>query len=388
MFGSTQAFLGILTAGLWLGASAIAYGEDWPAFRGGAGDGVSHDSGFPIEWSTSKNVKWRIAMPAPGNSSPIVVGKRVFYTCATPDGKERTLFCVDRSDGQLLWKESVTLETVELTHKTNPYCPSTPVSDGDAIYVWHGSAGMHAYSLDGKLRWSRDLGVFKHIWGLGASPIVVGELVIQLAGPGERTFVAAMDRRSGNIVWQTPDEPGGSESSKGRYVGTWATPRLASFSGQSQLVCCYHSRVVGLDPLDGRERWSIDGLSNDRSDLCYAMPMISDRNIVIMGGFGGPEFGFQVAEDGTVTEKDRRWRNEKLDGKGFHPQRIGTGVTLGRHLWMANADEPGSIECLDMTTGIRTWSEKRTADGPHWGSMVMAEGRLYVPGQKRGHASD
>ncbi len=356
--------------------------EDWPSFRGPGNNGISNDRGFPTEWSKTKNVRWRVSMPGPGNSSPIVVGERVFVTCADKDGHERSLYCFNRTDGREIWKRSVAFDSTESTHKTNPFCPSTPVSDGQAIYVWHGSAGMHAYSMDGMPLWSQDMGTFRHIWGLGASPIIVGDHVVQLCGPGERTFVAAFDRRTGKIVWQTPNETGGSESSKGRYVGTWATPFIVKLDGQEQLVCCFHSRVVGLAPNDGKELWSVDGLSSDRSDVCYAMPMLADRNMVVMGGYGGPEFGIRFTELGEAKGPDRLWRNEKKDQKAYHPQRIGSGVTLGAFLFMANADEAGSIECIDSSNGKRKWVESRTSDGPHWGSAVMADGKLFIPGQK------
>lgn len=362
--------------------SVDSMSEDWLGFRGSLGSGESRDRGFPTEWSPTKNVKWRTPLSETGNGSPIVVGDKIFLQSADAEGLERSLMCFNRSNGKVDWQRSVAFGTKEATHKTNPFSPSTPVSDGQRIYVWHGSAGMFAYTMSGEPVWSRELGTFHHIWGLGASPVIVGELVVQLCGPGERTFVAALKRSSGEIVWQTPMELGGSDSSKGRYVGSWATPRLIQIGETEQLVVCFHSRVVGLDPKTGRELWSIDGLSNERSDLCYAGPAVAGNNVVIMGGYGGPEFGFEIESDGRVSESSRLWRNLKLDGNKFHPQRIGSGVTVGNLLYMADANEQGTIECLDMTSGHRLWLEPRTSDGPHWGSIVLAEGRLYVPGQK------
>jgi outer membrane protein assembly factor BamB len=361
-------------------ASSLA--ADWPTFRGPEGNGVCHEQGFPSEWSPNSNILWKTPLPGPGNSSPIVVGNRVFITGADRDGHERTLYCFHREDGRVWWQRTVRWEEKELTHKTNPFCPSSPVSDGKAVYVWHGSAGMHAYDLDGQELWSADLGRFSHIWGLGASPILVGEWLIQVCGPGERTFVAALHRDTGKLVWQTQNEPGGSDSSRGRYVGTWATPLLIQVGGDSQLVVCFPSRVVGLDPASGRERWTMSGLSNERSDLCYATPLLALDHLVVMGGFGGPEFGIQLAANGLPSSTVPAWRNEKLEGKKYHPQRIGSGIALERFIFMANADEPGSIECFEAATGIRQWVQPRTSDGPHWGSIVMADGKLYVPGQK------
>ena len=351
---------------------------DWPGFRGPQGTGISAESGFPIAWSPEMNVKWRTPLPGPGNGSPIVVGNRVFVLCAEEEGKQRSTFCFDRETGEQLWKETVRFSAVEETHKTNPYCPSTPVSDGERVAVWHRSAGMHCYDLDGKTLWSRDLGTFEHIWGGGSSPIIYRDMVIQLCGPGERTFLVALDKTTGETRWQTPNEPGGSRSNQGRYVGSWSTPVMISVDGQDQLLCPLHSRVAAYDPLTGEELWMIDGLSSERSDLAYASPMVGAEHALVVGGFGGPALGFKLGGSGDMTASNRLWRKSEPR----NPQRIGSGVLMGDNVFLANADGAGSFECLDINTGEQRWVEQRTSDGPHWGSVVSADGKLYVTGQK------
>lgn len=357
------------------------YSADWPAFRGPAGNGVSTEAGFPTKWSPDQNVKWRVELPEPGNGSPIVVGDRVFVTCAQDQGRRRTLYAFDRNSGQELWKQTVEFSIAEETHKTNPHCSTTPLSDGERVYVWHGSAGMHAYTLAGEPVWSRDLGEFKHIWGLGASPVLYGDTIIQFCGPSARAFHIALDRQTGETRWETPVEANGSDGSGARFMGSWITPVLTEANGRDQLVSAYQTRIVSLDPKSGEELWTIDGVSSGRSDLIYASPMLTSTHGVAMGGYQGPEFGFRLDGSGDVTATHRLWRNEKSADGGNHPQRIGTGITIGNHLFMANADDAGSFECLDVTTGQRKWTQRRTKDGAHWGSLVLTGDVLYVTGQ-------
>src|SRR5690606_26331834 len=146
--------------------------EDWPAFRGPNGDGTADASGLPVEWGPDRNIKWKVPLPEPANSSPIVSNGRVFVTYAEDRGQQRHLVCFDRQTGEQLWKASVPFANVEETHETNPYCGSTPVADGERVVVWHGSAGMHCYDFDGNPLWSQDLGEFHHMWGYGSSPII------------------------------------------------------------------------------------------------------------------------------------------------------------------------------------------------------------------------
>lgn len=355
---------------------SLAPAGDWPNFRGPRHDNTSDETGLPLRWSPERNIRWKIPLPGPGNSSPIVVDGHVLLTCAEDQGRKRHLLCCDRTDGSLQWKQTVNFEADDETHKTNPYCGSSPVSDGKLVVVWHGSAGMHCYDLGGNLLWSRDLGRFDHIWGYGSSPIIYDDLVIQLCGPGERTKLVALDLKTGETVWEKP-EPGGSDSSKGRYVGTWSTPLIVNVNGNDQLLCSMHTRVIACNPRTGEELWHVDGVSSDRGDLVYTSPMISGNIAVVLAGFGGPAMAFRMGGSGDVTETNRLWH----DGKERHPQRIGTGVIVDGNLFMANADNPGSIECIDIETGKSRWKVRRTSDGPHWGSMVFADGRLYVTGQ-------
>jgi hypothetical protein len=151
-------------------ASTLVRAEDWPAFRGAKGDGVSNEKHAPLHWGPDKNIKWKIELPGPGNSSPVVSGTRVFLTCAKEQGRDRGTYCYDRNSGQLLWSKHVVFEEKDPTHNTNPYCGSSAGADGKRVVVWHGSAGLYCYDYDGNELWKRDLGEFKHIWGYGQSP--------------------------------------------------------------------------------------------------------------------------------------------------------------------------------------------------------------------------
>lgn len=357
-------------------AAGHAFADDWAAFRGTRGDGISLEPDFPTEWSPEKNIRWRTPLAAPDNGSPIAVKGKVFLLSATDEGKQRSVIALDRATGQELWKQTVAYPKVEETHKTSPHGATTPVSDGERVVVWHRSAGMHCYDLDGKPLWSRDLGEFHHIWGGGSSPIIHGDRVIQLCGPGERTFVVALNKQTGEIVWQTPIEPGGSSSAQGKYIGTWSTPSIIQVDGQDQLLVPLHTRVVAYDPDTGQELWDIKGLSGERGDLVYTSAVVSDGTGVILGGFSGPALGFILGGSGDMTAKHRLWHDTSR-----HPQRIGTGVIIDGYLYSANADGPGSIDCIDIKTGAQQWVERRTSEGPHWGSIVFAGGHLYVTGQ-------
>jgi outer membrane protein assembly factor BamB len=175
-------------------------------------------------------------------------------------------------------------------------------------------------------------------------------------------------------LWEQP-EPGGDPG----YKGSWATPLIINVDGRDQILCGMPTRVVACDPDTGEVLWYVTGVARGSNHLMYTTPIVGHDFAVAMGGFGGPALGFTLGGSGDVTESNRKWHEF---GMPKNPQRIGSGVIIGEHLFMANADNEGSLECRDLRTGNLRWEVRRTSDGPHWGSILHADGRLYANGQK------
>ena len=153
--------------------ATVAHAEDWPRFRGPNGAGVSSSESAPVEWSSTKNLKWEKELPGKGSSSPIVFGDRVYLTCYTgygldkanpgqPDQLVRHLLAFDRNSGEEIWRSSVESENTEDPYKgfiqEHGYASSTPVTDGQNIYVLFGKTGMVAFDMNGEKLWTRHLG--------------------------------------------------------------------------------------------------------------------------------------------------------------------------------------------------------------------------------------
>lgn len=367
----------------WLCLATLACGSvaqaanagDWPAFRGPNGNGMSNEKNVPLRWGKEQNVKWKAKLPGPGNSSPIVWGDRVFVTCAEDQGKKRGLYCFNRADGSLRWVRVVDFGKVMPTHQTNPYCATTPVTDGRRVVVWHGSAGLFCYDMDGKELWRRDLGEFRHEWGYAASPIIYRDRVIQNCAPGDHAFVAAFDLATGRDLWRVdePTDGDGRKRADGAYMGTWSTPVVIHLDGQDQIVCSLPTRVVSYAPADGEILWTCDGLRSEKGDLAYSSPVIGDGICVAIGGYSGAGMAIKLGGRGNITETNRLWRTPR------NPQSIGSGVILDGFLYVPDAG-PSTIRCLEVATGKETWAD-RASGANLWGSIILADGRLYVTNQ-------
>lgn len=365
--------------------------QDWPQWRGPSGNGIAPAQtgaaqtsaaqtvaapAVPLEWSDTKNVKWRTPLAQAGNGSPIVSRGRVFLTMPEDaEGKGRSLLCFDASTGKQLWKRTVAFDRKMPTHSTNPYCSTTPAADGERVIVWHSSAGLHCYDYAGKPLWRRELGEFRHQWGHGTSPVLYRDQVILHSGPGAQSFVASFRRSDGKTVWKVEEPPHltPEQIAKKRLAGSWCTPLIQRVGDRDLVLCGHPTRIVAYDAADGTRVWWCQGLVSKRGDLTYSSPVVAGEVCMIMGGYVGPSIGVRMDGEGDVTGTHRLWR---------HPEQMSncaSGVFSDGAIFIP--DMGGFVSCIDPKTGATRW-RKRVGRGNTWGSIVQVGGRLYLTTQR------
>lgn len=356
-------------------AALPLHAENWPNWRGPEGIGISHESNLPLTWSTTENVRWKVKLPEAGNSTPIVWGRRIFVTQPVSEGSQRTLMCFDRTDGSLLWQAATTYTDPEPTHRTNPYCSASPVTDGRRVVAWFGSAGVFCYDFEGRELWHRDLGIQEHEWGYAASPILDGDLCILNFGPGVNEFIVALDKQTGEEVWRydlpkpTPEQLKEDQNLR----GSWSTPLVIRSGRRDELVLTVPDRVLALDPRSGKPLWRCEGLGS----LVYTSPMWGDGVLVALGGYHRASLAVRAGGTGEVTETHRIWHEPKC--KLF----LGSGVVHKGHIYVS--DMQGIARCLKLDSGEAVWEERLPAtagDGATWSSMILTtDERLYLMNQ-------
>lgn len=370
-----------------MASSTLALGANWPAWRGPLGIGLCEEKNLPTRWSATANVKWRVPLPEAGNSTPIVWGDRIFVT--QPVGDRRTLLCLDRADGKILWQSGVTTKEKEPTHSTNPYCSASPVTDGERVIVSFASDGLFCYDFAGKELWRRaDLGRQIHIWGNAASPVIHGNLCFLNFGPGDMTYLLAVDTQTGRTVWKNDEETGHgkppgadvviSQSSKSvagfdpktaTDIGSWSTPVIMKADGKDQLIVSWPRRLAACDPATGRELWTCSGLN----PLVYPSPIYSGDIVVAMGGYSGQALAVRAGGSGDITASRRLWHQPRI------PQRIGSGVIKEGRIYIHN--DPGTAACIDLETGAEIWRERLRGagkSGQNWSSVMLSEDKCYT----------
>jgi outer membrane protein assembly factor BamB len=356
---------------LTLGPLSLHAGN-WPAWRGPHGDGRCDEVGLPLHWSATENIAWAVELPERGNSTPVIWGDRVFITQAVQKENRRLVLCFDRRTGMKMWEAGTTYKEAEATHGTNPYCSGSPVTDGQRVVVNFASAGVFCYDMAGQELWHRELGKLHHIWGNGASPVLANGLCYLNVGPSEKVRLLAMDPKTGATVWEHEEPRQPVLSGQADYYGSWSDPLARVIDGQPQLLMSWPGRVCALQAMTGKEIWTCQGLNQ----LVYTSPLLADGIVVSLGGYNGMAVAVKTGGLGDVTATQRLWHHPKS------PQRIGSGVIHGGHIFILN--DPGLAQCFNLKTGALVWQERLKGPGPtgqNWSSLVVSEGRCYAVNQ-------
>ncbi len=363
----------------------VSASENWPQWRGPAGTGETTAGASVTTWGPDTNIQWRTELPAPGNSTPIVYGDKIFLTQTLSESKERGLMCIDRATGNELWRRAVNYTAEEPTHRTNPYCSASPAADAQRVIAWFGSAGLICWDHDGHELWRRDLGVQEHQWGYGSSPILHQKLCILNFGPGNREFLIAVDKQTGETVWKVdawddakeralsgPENDGSAndftrnDKRAERLRGSWSTPIIADIGGKTQLLATLPRRVASFNPANGNLNWVCGG----GAPLAYASPMESDGIVVALGGYRGASLAVRGSGEGDITDTQRLWHKPKDSGW------LGTGMIEDGVLYVAGMG--GVLSCIDIDTGEVLWKQ-RTDGGSTWSSVTQdGSGMMFL----------
>jgi outer membrane protein assembly factor BamB len=352
--------------------------ENWPQFRGARG-GVSTETGVPVQWTATSNVAWRVPLPGPGHSSPIVWGDRIFLTAfrEQPGGSwavtrsvsnifargvavtgRLVVLSLDRASGKVLWERDVGATRIEEIHPTNSPASPTPVTDGQLVYAYFGSYGLVAFDFSGNKIWEKRMGPFPNEWGSGSSPILHGSLLILNSDTDGEDMLLALDKATGKTVWQASRAA----------TRAWPVPVIWHVNGQDQIVVSGSGHVVAYDAANGRETWRVDGMSTWVSPT----PVIAHGLLfVTSSGQGGNVVqAIRPGGRGNITATHVVWRNPRA------ATYVSSPIVVGEHLYTVK--NGGVVSCLDAKTGELLWQQRVPGGGDYYASPVAVENRIYM----------
>jgi len=349
---------------------SFAHAEDWPQWRGPSLNGVSTEKNLPVKWTTEENIAWKTAMPGWSGSTPIIWRDRIFLNVA--DGDNLSLWCLDKTTGEILWKKPLGAGNVK-RQKQNMSSPS-PVTDGRSVYVMTGTGVLKGFDFTGKELWSRDIqkeyGQFGLNWGYASSPLLFEDSLYVQVLHGMKTddpsYVMRIDKKSGKTLWKVDRPTNAVRESPDSYT----TPGLLRYGKTTEIVITGGDCVTGHDPATGKELWRANGLNPDHNPFyrIVASPIIFDE-IIYAPTRVKPLLALKAGGRGDVTNSHVLWSTPNGPD-------VPTPVTDGKYFYVVK--DNGVMWCLDAKTGAEVYANQRIKPGIYSSSPVLADGKIYV----------
>ncbi|MGI9244728.1 MAG: PQQ-binding-like beta-propeller repeat protein [Verrucomicrobiales bacterium] len=366
----------LISFALLASSTACLHAKDWTRFRGENGQGISADK-VPIEWSAEKNLKWKLELPGMGSSSAVIAGGKVFVTCFSGVGGDSTdttklvrhLVCADLKTGKVLWERKVANKQKEDPYggflKEHGYASNTPVVHDGKVYAFFGKSGLHAFDLDGKPLWDKNLGTgsTRRKWGSAASPIVVGDTLVVSAAEEDLT-VYGLDLASGKEKWKAEGDA---------LEMAYGTPVVMdSGEGRTDIVLPVPGEIWGMNPANGKLRWFAE---TEITGNVSPSPVLGGGTVYVFGGY--PRTARTAVQvDGAKGEipADRLLWDEK--DSSYVP----TPVLVDGHLYWAS--DSGYACCAEAESGDLIFKERLNAQAsgsrgkPFYAAAVVSDGKV------------
>ena len=356
-FGTLISILSLLT----LTTVPVTKAQNWPGWRGPNGDGTSTETNLPTKWDSITNVLWKSPVPGIGHSSPIVWKDRLFTVTALIETQEKVLLCYNCQNGKLLWQKTMLRSPFEKKHENNSYASGTPATDGTLIYVSFldgQDVVVAAYDFNGKQIWLKRPGTFSSPHGYSCSPVLFEDKVIINGDSQGDSFVVALSKTDGHIIWKVPHE---------RPSHSFSTPIIRKMAGKMQMIFCGNREIASYNPDNGSRYWYVNGPSED---FCSS-PVYNEKSGLVLVSSAWPIRNLVAVRpdgQGDVTNSHVVWQSRK--GAYY----VASPVCTDDYLFTTMTT--GEVHCIEAANGKILWVEDL---GLQYSSPVLANGLVYMP---------
>ncbi len=319
---------------------------DWPEWRGRGRLGLWVENGLLDRFPAGGlSVLWSTPIHA-GYSGPTVAAGRVFltdYEAKTGlEGTERAV-AMDIDTGKPLWTSAWAVNYAGIDYASGPR--AAPTVDKDRVYVLGAAGRLRCLSTQtGEALWESefqpDFQTELPPWGMTSAPIIVGDLMIAVAGGRPDSKVVAFDKLTGKVAWR-------ALSSKDSGPG-YSQPLLIDVGGRPQLIIWHAGAVTALHPQTGEILW------NDpfpiRMETPIATPVWAPPHLLVSAFFNGSRL---YRLDGTsakivwTSDTDNAVQNDGLHALMASP------IIDGGHIY--GISSYGQLRCLSLATGALQW---------------------------------
>lgn len=372
-----------------LSAASIA---QWPTWRGPEMMGLS-DGRPPLNWSEEQHIKWKVALEGDGsNSTPVVWGDKMFFQIAVQTDKQpegaaapaaapaggrgrgrgpSTLYqfrvvCLDRHTGKTLWQTQVREALPhEGHHADHGFASYSPVTDGTAIWASFGTQGLYCLSLDGAIKWHKDLPSMRMrgTFGEGNSPLLVGDKLIVVGDQEDQSYIIAFNKHTGDVIWRKDRDE----------ASAWASPIAVEVAGKMQVIVNGSNRILSYDAANGDIIWECGGQTQN----VVPTPVLGHGMVFCTSGFRGAKLSaIKLGGTGDLTGTEAVvWEVTE------HTPYVPSPLLYGEKVYVLSGNN-GVVSCYNAKTGTPYYTRQNMDQiRGVYASPVGAAGRVYFVGR-------
>ena len=276
-----------------------AFMNNWPEWRGLYNSGATSGGNTPVEFSETKNIKWKTEIPGKGHATPIVWGNQIIVQTAVATDKkpEKTgvvtapnpmaasqtefihqfeVISIDKNTGKINWQTVVKeVLPVERTHELGSWASNSPCTDGENIYAYFGSRGLYCLDFNGNIKWERNFGQMEIVmsFGEGSSPALYKDKIFVQWDHQGKSYMYALNKKTGEEIWKVERDE----------ITSWATPLVVEVNGKAQVITSATNKVRSYDAETGQIIWECTGMTKN----VIPNPLYADGILYLMSGFRG-----------------------------------------------------------------------------------------------------
>ena len=378
-----------LAAVVVLASQPVGFEKNWHHWRGPHATGAAVNANPPTTWSETENIRWKVAIPGMGHAAPIIWEDKIFIQTAIEvkanesekddnpfsgffGGNKEPLYkfdllAINRSDGSILWQKTLReIQPHEGTHGDATYASNSPVTDGEYIYAYFGSRGLYCVDMMGNVKWEKDIGTMykRNTFGEGSSPALYGDILVILQDHEGDSFITALDKRTGDVLWKTDRNE----------RTTWSSPLVVEHDGKAQVITTGTNRVRSYDLETGELLWDGDGLTANS----IPSPVAAEGFVYLMSGFRGSEFKavYLAKANGDITDSGAiAWEYNR--DTPYVPSPL-----LYKDAIYFLKENRGILSAFNIKTGEAHYGPKRLQGvSGVYASIVGAGDRVYIAGR-------
>jgi outer membrane protein assembly factor BamB len=330
---------------------------DWPQFRGPERDARSSATGLLREWPEGGPQQLWSVEACEGYAGAAIVGGKVYFNDYDREANTWLVRCLALADGEELWR----FTEKRKIRPNHGITRTVPAVDGELVFSFDPKCVLHCLDAEtGEELWRKsmvaDYGGRIPSWYNGQCPLLEPDRV--LVAPGGEALVVALEKRTGEELWRTPNPD--------QRKMSHASLMPAELGGVRQYLYCTLEGPLGISAEDGSVLWQFPYKFNVA--VAPSPLAVDGERVFLTAGYDAGSVMIRVRRDGEAFAVEELFRLSTAEWNS----EVQTPIVHEGHIFGVGKRRRGLFTCLDLD-GKVVWNSTGEASF-ELGGFILADG--------------